>query len=161
MIIMCAISEYAEYGYACFSGSWQVGETKISAGGVSYACVNPTRYSPHASLARFRTRPTRSSPKLTPATRTQDSGSTVSPGSSTRREYFSANTGSLRHLSMGQTRATQRRGFSSRVPSVETSPHMNELKGKQRNSQESLIHFHRANLHTAFPFGKPQALTQP
>ena len=26
-IIMCVISEYA-----CFSGSWQVGETKISAG---------------------------------------------------------------------------------------------------------------------------------
>jgi len=68
--------------YACFSGSWQVGETKISAGGVSYACVNPTRYSPHASLACFRTRPTRSSPELTPATRTQYSGSTVSPGSS-------------------------------------------------------------------------------
>ena len=39
MIIMCVISEYAEYGYACFSGSWQVGEIKISAGGVSYACV--------------------------------------------------------------------------------------------------------------------------
>ena len=50
--------------YACFSGSWQVGETKISAGGVSYACVNPTGYSPHASLACFRTRPTRSSPEL-------------------------------------------------------------------------------------------------
>ena len=29
VIIMCVISEYAEYGYACFSGSWQVGETKI------------------------------------------------------------------------------------------------------------------------------------
>ena len=77
-IIMCVISEYA-----CFSGSWQVGETKISAGGVSFACVNPTRYSPHASLACFRTRPSRSSPELTPATRTQDSGSTVSPD----REY--------------------------------------------------------------------------
>ena len=95
-IIMCVISEYA-----CFSGSWQVGETKISAGGVSYACVNPTRYSPHASLACFRTRPTRSSPELTPATHTQDSGPTVSPGSSTRREHFSADTGSLRRLSMG------------------------------------------------------------
>ena len=29
VIIMCVISEYAEYGYACFSGSWQVGETKF------------------------------------------------------------------------------------------------------------------------------------
>ena len=37
---------------------------------------------------------------------------------------------------------------------------MNELKGKQRNSQESLIYFHKANLHTAFSFRKPQALTQ-
>jgi hypothetical protein len=36
---------------------------------------------------------------------------------------------------------------------------MNELKGKQGLKQESLIHFHRASLHTAFPFGKPQALT--
>ena len=94
VIIMCVISEYAEYGYACFSGSWQVGETKISTGGVSYACVNPTRYSSHASLTCFRTRPTRSSPELTPAMRTQDSGSTVSPGSSTRREHFSADTDS-------------------------------------------------------------------
>ena len=32
VIIMCAISEYTEYGYVCFSRSWQVGETKISAG---------------------------------------------------------------------------------------------------------------------------------
>ena len=32
VIIMCVISEYAEYGYACFSESWQVGETKNSAG---------------------------------------------------------------------------------------------------------------------------------
>jgi hypothetical protein len=36
---------------------------------------------------------------------------------------------------------------------------MNELERKQGLKQESLIHFHRANLHTAFPFGKPQALT--
>jgi hypothetical protein len=35
---------------------------------------------------------------------------------------------------------------------------MNELKGKQGLKQESLIHFYRASLHTAFPFGKPQAL---
>ena len=35
VIIMCAISEYTEYGYVCFSGSWQVGDTKNSAGGVS------------------------------------------------------------------------------------------------------------------------------
>jgi hypothetical protein len=35
---------------------------------------------------------------------------------------------------------------------------MNELKGKQGLKRESLIHFHRASLHTAFPFGKPQAL---
>ena len=28
-IIMCVISEYAEYEYACFSGSWQVGKAKI------------------------------------------------------------------------------------------------------------------------------------
>jgi hypothetical protein len=36
---------------------------------------------------------------------------------------------------------------------------MNKLKGKQGLKQENLIHFHRASLHTAFPFGKPQALT--
>jgi hypothetical protein len=36
---------------------------------------------------------------------------------------------------------------------------MNELKEKQGLKQESLIYFHRASLHTAFPFGKPQALT--
>ena len=36
---------------------------------------------------------------------------------------------------------------------------MNELKGRQGLKQESLIHFHRASLHTAFPFGKPQALS--
>jgi hypothetical protein len=36
---------------------------------------------------------------------------------------------------------------------------MNELKEKQGLKQESLIHFHRTNLHTAFPFEKPQALT--
>jgi hypothetical protein len=36
---------------------------------------------------------------------------------------------------------------------------MNELKGKQGLKKENLIHFHRASLHTAFPFGKPQALT--
>jgi hypothetical protein len=36
---------------------------------------------------------------------------------------------------------------------------MIELKGKQGLKHESLIHFHRASLHTAFPFGKPQALT--
>jgi hypothetical protein len=36
---------------------------------------------------------------------------------------------------------------------------MNELKGKQGLKQESLIHFHRASLHTTFPFVKPQALT--
>jgi hypothetical protein len=35
---------------------------------------------------------------------------------------------------------------------------MNELKGKHRLKQEGLIHFHRASLHTAFPFEKPQAL---
>ena len=28
----CVISDYAVYEYAWFSGSWQVGETKISAG---------------------------------------------------------------------------------------------------------------------------------
>ena len=36
---------------------------------------------------------------------------------------------------------------------------MNELKGRQGFKQESLIHFHRASLHMAFPFGKPQALS--
>ena len=36
---------------------------------------------------------------------------------------------------------------------------MNELKGRQGFKQESLIHFHRASLHKAFPFGKPQALS--
>jgi hypothetical protein len=36
---------------------------------------------------------------------------------------------------------------------------MNELKGKQGLKQKSLIHFHRTSLHTAFPFGKPQALS--
>jgi hypothetical protein len=36
---------------------------------------------------------------------------------------------------------------------------MKELKGKHGLKQESLIHFHRASLHTAFLFGKPQALT--
>jgi hypothetical protein len=36
---------------------------------------------------------------------------------------------------------------------------MNELKEKQGLKQESLIHFHRASLHTAFPFGKPQTLS--
>jgi hypothetical protein len=36
---------------------------------------------------------------------------------------------------------------------------MNEFKGKQGLKQESLIHFHRASLHTAFPFEKLQALT--
>ena len=29
VVIMCVISEYAEYGHACFSGFWQVGEAKI------------------------------------------------------------------------------------------------------------------------------------
>jgi hypothetical protein len=37
---------------------------------------------------------------------------------------------------------------------------MNELKGKQGLKQESLIHFHRASLHTTFPFGKPKYLPQ-
>ena len=37
---------------------------------------------------------------------------------------------------------------------------MNELKGRQGLKQESLIHFHRASLHTAFPFGKPKHLAQ-
>ena len=32
MTVECVISEYAAYGYVCFSGSWQVGETKNSAG---------------------------------------------------------------------------------------------------------------------------------
>jgi hypothetical protein len=32
---------------------------------------------------------------------------------------------------------------------------MNELKGKQGLKREGLIHFHRASLHTAFPFGYP------
>jgi hypothetical protein len=36
---------------------------------------------------------------------------------------------------------------------------MNELKGKQGLKLESLIYFHRASLHTDFPFRKPQALT--
>jgi hypothetical protein len=36
---------------------------------------------------------------------------------------------------------------------------MNELKGKQGLKQKSLIYLHRASLHTAFPFEKPQALT--
>ena len=36
---------------------------------------------------------------------------------------------------------------------------MNELKGRQGLNQESLIHFHRASLHMAFPFEKPQALS--
>ena len=60
---------------------------------------------------------------------------------------------------LNESNSTQR--FLLWVPSVETSPHMNELKGKQKNSRENLIHFHRANLHTTLPFGKPQALTQP
>ena len=51
------------------------------------------------------------------------------------------------------------RVYPLRLPSIETSPHMNELKGRQRLKQESLIHFHIASLHTAFPFGKPQALS--
>ena len=48
--------------------------------------------------------------KLTPATRTQDSGSTVSPGSSTRREHFSADTGlSQTPLSrLNESKSTQR-----------------------------------------------------
>jgi hypothetical protein len=37
---------------------------------------------------------------------------------------------------------------------------MNKLKGKQGLKQESLIHFHRASLHTTFPFGKPKHLPQ-
>jgi hypothetical protein len=36
---------------------------------------------------------------------------------------------------------------------------MNELKGKQGLKQKSLIYLHRASLHMAFLFGKPQALT--
>jgi hypothetical protein len=36
---------------------------------------------------------------------------------------------------------------------------MNKLKGKYGLKQESLIHFHRASLHTTFPFEKSQALT--
>jgi hypothetical protein len=36
---------------------------------------------------------------------------------------------------------------------------MNELKGKQIFTQESLIHFYRASLHTTFSFEKLQALT--
>jgi uncharacterized protein YbgA (DUF1722 family) len=35
---------------------------------------------------------------------------------------------------------------------------MNELKGKQGLKQESLIHFHRASLHTAFLSGNPKHL---
>ena len=51
---LSVIIKYVEY--ACFSGSWQVGETKISAGGVSYACVyiynlkNSSYYSRQESL---------------------------------------------------------------------------------------------------------------
>ena len=66
---LCVISEYAEYGMRASQDLGRLAKPKFSAGGVSYACVNPTRYSPHASLACFRTRPTRSSPELTPATR--------------------------------------------------------------------------------------------
>ena len=39
------------------------------------------------------------------------------------------------------------------------SPQMNELEGRQGFKQESLIHFHKASLHIAFPFGKPQTLS--
>ena len=58
----------------------QAGETNNSAGRAYYACDSSTRYSPYASLTRFRTILTRSTPSLSPATNTQDSGSIVSPG---------------------------------------------------------------------------------
>jgi hypothetical protein len=48
-------------------------------------------------------------------------------------------------------------GFLPNPPAV-ASPHMNELKRKQGLKREILISFHRASLHTTFPFGKSQAL---
>jgi len=136
----------------------QAGETKSSAGRAYYACDSPTRYSPYASLTCFRTRLTRSTPLLSPATNTQDSGSIVSPGSSTQGEHFSAHTGfSTNAATRANTRTTH--AEDSPLGSLETSLHMNELKGRQGLKQESSIHFHRVSSHTAFPFGKPQALS--
>ena len=100
VIIMCVISEYVEYGYACFSGSWQVGEAKIQPVVQLYLCKSYSVLTACiASSLQNQANPVFS--KLTLATRTQDSGSTISPGSSTRREHFFADTGSLRRLSMG------------------------------------------------------------
>ena len=54
VIIMCVISEYAEYVYACDSQDlWQACEAKGSAGVCADGCVCPTRYSPYASLVCF------------------------------------------------------------------------------------------------------------
>lgn len=50
--------------------SLRVGKTKDSAGRATMLCVTLTRYSPHASLARFRTRTARSSPSPSPTTST-------------------------------------------------------------------------------------------
>jgi hypothetical protein len=36
---------------------------------------------------------------------------------------------------------------------------MDKLKGRQGLKQESLIHFHRASLHMAFPLKKTQTLS--
>ena len=51
------------------------------------------------------------------------------------------------------------RVYPLRLPSIETSPHMNELKGRHGLKQESLIYFQRANLHTALS-GNPKHLVQ-
>jgi hypothetical protein len=90
VIISYVIIAYANYVCVWFTGYLQAGETKNLAGSETYACVSPSRYSPYASLARFRTKLTSSSPSLSPATIKQDSGSIVSLGSFTWREHFSA-----------------------------------------------------------------------
>ena len=54
VIIMCMISEYAEYEYACDSQDlWQVCEAKGSAGVGAAGCVCPTRYSTYVSRVCF------------------------------------------------------------------------------------------------------------
>ena len=96
-----------------FSGSFAGWRDQRFSRSCDYAYVCPTRYSPHASLARFRTRLTSTSPSLSPAMHTQDSGSIVSPDGSTRREHFSAHTEFFINIA---TRA------NTRITHVEISP---------------------------------------
>lgn len=66
--------------------------------------------------------------------------------------------GSRSNATCRASQRTTRRGFSYRIPSIKNLSHINMIKRSRETHRTTS--FPQYNLHTGFPFGNPDGLTQ-